>query len=506
MSGGSQPLPSFEEAAKQAYAKAKAAGAGQFEPGSIKDTQRTVDAATGQGQLSEQKGLPIPPVVRSVLSFSGQAAMITSRAVGRASPGYVGGLLYQGRSFSYAAGFRDGSRGFDNEDKGNHLRLRDPMGLHTLTIPITALLAWRLHKAGSFDLLKPMTEHIPELPRQFDSLTPRDILSHRVALSDEGIFKSVGARMPSSWDTKAAFKFYDNVWKPVGEAFKGKTAAESRQALLTHVVKHHETLPRIRRSPTLRGRISHSAIALLAVALERSGNDTFENLIEQNVFRVIETPSAGFGAPKLINRSHIFYQPGGLPAGHWTSKVSVPPEDVRNAAPPVFNSSLNMFANAEEFAKMAIVFFEAAINATQELTPPTSSAGYHELGIWHNPIKKNFVVKPDPWMSDCVTTFSGAAEYNVDKDVGAFAISNCGNRRARFVNNFSTVVTSRLFTKQVVDTGMNIWEGQDQAPPGEGPDARVNLAAPPKGEEMDKLFDKRSIGKLFGGVDKHTRL
>ena len=37
-------------------------------------------------------------------------------------------------SFSFAAGFRDGQRGYDLEDKGNHLRLRDPMGVGSLTL------------------------------------------------------------------------------------------------------------------------------------------------------------------------------------------------------------------------------------------------------------------------------------------------------------------------------------------------------------------------------------
>jgi CubicO group peptidase (beta-lactamase class C family) len=509
-------LPSFADAAKDAHAKAKAAGAGKFEPGSPKDTERHISAATagssssaGQGQLSDQKAVPIPPVIRSALTFSGQCVMITSRGLGRAIVGSTGGLLYQGRSFCYAAGFRDGSRGFDNEDKGNHLKLRDPVGVHRLTIPMTGLLAWRLHKDKKLDLFRPITEYLPELPRTYDGVICRDILSFRAAVSDEGIFKSVGAKIPSAFDSKRQLKYFENVWQPVSAAFAGKTATESRASLLTHIVKNSDKLPRVRRLISPKGQVSHTAIALLAVAMERVMNDSYESLMEKNVFQIVETPSAGFGAPKIINRSHIFYQPGGLPAGHWLATKAVKPEAPENAAPAVFNSSLNMYANPEEFAKLMIVAFEGCVNAVKEFPGLGGITPYHELGVWYEPSSQNFSISQDMFGNELPTPFSASANYNLDKDVGSFVITNCGSRRARFITNFSSTLTTTLFIKQVINAGVNVWEGMDvpEAQVTMHPrDARTSEQATKDAERMGKLsMDRQGYSKLVGGLDNHTR-
>uniref|UniRef100_A0A7S1MIV2 Beta-lactamase-related domain-containing protein n=1 Tax=Neobodo designis TaxID=312471 RepID=A0A7S1MIV2_NEODS len=528
-----EELPPFEEAAKEAMRKAREAGGGKYQPGNVKANAQQLDDAVNPekaqaridrerkappqaapagapaGQLQDQKGVPIPPVVRSALTFSGQCVMITSRALDRAIIGSMGGLLYQGRSFSYAAGYRDGSRGFDPEDKGNHFKLRDPVGLHRLTVPITGILAWKLHKDEKFDLFKPMTEYVPELPRAFDAITPRDILAMRVSIDDEAVFKSVGATVPFWLDRKRNVKWHKQVWKPVGEAFKASTPAESRTALLSHLVKKADSLPRMRRYPALKGQLSHCGVALLALAMERTVGRHYEDLMEANVFHALETPSAGFGAPRIINRSHIFYQPGGLPAGHWDMTQVVKPEDEENAAPPVFNASLNAFANPEEFAKLATCFFEGAVNATKEFAAPSNLEPYWELGVRYEPSNKYFSVRQNP-MSEVPTPWAAAANYDLEKDVGAFILTNSGSRRARLTANFAAFTTTKLFIKQVVDAGVNVWEDIEGAPDvtyqsGErgAHQVRVNNA---NQEKMGNLFQKDSYSKWVGGMDKHTRL
>jgi hypothetical protein len=311
-------------------------------------------------------------------------------------------------------------------------------------------------------------------------------------------------------DPKRFQKYHDQVWKPVGEAFKGQTAAESRSALLAHIVKKADALPRIRRYPTLGGRMSHCGIALLALAIERTVGRHYEDLMESNVFHALETPSAGFGAPRVINRSHIFYQPGGLPAGHWVSNESVPTETEANAAPPVFNASLNAFANPEEFAKLATCFFEGAVNATQEFAPPSSLEPYWELGVRYEPGKKYFSVSQE-LTGELPTPWAGSANYDLDKDVGSFILTNCGSRRARLTTNIAAFMTSKLFIKQVIDAGVNVWEDVDDVPPdvsyqsGDRGAHKARVAGADQ-EKMRGLFRKEGYQKWVGGMDNHTKL
>jgi hypothetical protein len=58
-------------------------------------------------------------------------------------------------------------------------------------------------------LFRPITEYLPELPRTYDGVICRDILSFRAAVSDEGIFKSVGAKIPSAFDSKRQLKYFE---------------------------------------------------------------------------------------------------------------------------------------------------------------------------------------------------------------------------------------------------------------------------------------------------------
>lgn len=520
----SSNLPPFEEAAKEAVRKAKEAGAGKYEPGSPSSNAAHQEAAvhtspysgaSASGPVTQEKGTPMPPVVRSVLAFSANSTQVTSWMI-KGAPALAGGLLYQGRPFCYAGGYRDTARGMDNDDKGNHLKLRDPMGVHELSVPVMGVMAWKLHNEKKLNLFTPITHYVKELPEMYELFTLRDIFSFRANIQDKAIFASVGASTPNPYAIKASTQYYDRVWKPVGDAFTGKTPSDCRTSLLKHMVDKVGKLPPVRHHRSARGGVSHCALALAAIAMERVMETSFEEMMQNTVFNSIEATTAGYGVPAQVNRSYVFYQPTGLPSGHYDYYKPVPPGDVRNAAPPVFNQSLNLFANAEDAGKLAILALEASVNATKEFERPNAIGiqPYYELGLLYDPKKKSYTSIADYVKLSGVTPFAFTLTYDLETDAGAFAVINCGSRRARLIARLAATSTTLTFQRQCLDAGMDIFnEGKDfEAPQGD----KVNLADAGIQEEMqkqektDKLWNKfgtkKTWGKGFGGAERHTRL
>lgn len=78
-----------------------------------------------------------------------------------ATPGFQQGLLYKDKTFCLASGYRDGGRARSVEDKGNVMRLRDPLVYGSLSLPITVAYLCHLHGQETFDLNRPITHYLP---------------------------------------------------------------------------------------------------------------------------------------------------------------------------------------------------------------------------------------------------------------------------------------------------------------------------------------------------------
>lgn len=473
----------------EAKRKAKLAGA----------DPRIVDAPV-QDPDAEKKS--VPPVIRSILEFGAQTSMVLAKAM-RAAPGIQGGLFYKGKPYCYSAGFRDLSRGMDTDDKGNFLRIRDPMGYGSLTIPVvTGSIVWKLHKEGKFDIDTPLPEFIPELPVAYEVLTARDILAFTCGLRDDAVFRSLGISLPSRFCWNASTQWQSNVYRKLEEQFlvpefrEGSVTAPSpsvqdaerqqirattmRAALVKHVASHKAEIGSLRRLQITHARPSHCALALLAAAIERKCKAPFEQLVQKQLFEGLDVPTLGLGVPAIIHRSSVFYQLTGMPSGHLTLNNVAPPGDVRNAAPPLFNSSLNLFGSPEDFSKLLVSTFDKVKLAVKELRPPIGIAPYHELGVRVNRRTKRAGMMQEVRGDSAATPFVAAANYSFEHDCGAFAVVHCGTRRARALVNVASPTVSQLFTKQVLDTGMPI-DGKEE----DGPDQKSKIA-----ELTDKYFKK----------------
>lgn len=492
----------FEAAAIEAREKARQAGLHPTPPGS--------NAATGAATSSPEA---IPPEVRSALQQAAQASMVFSRYV-RGNPGLQGAIFHRGKPFCFAVGYRDAVRGVNADDKGNHLRLKDPMCYHSLTMPVVGLAAWRLHvlskeqaredrrlavgasgaaaaarpapgggrgcavphpkdSAVSFDLFAPLTTYLPELPNAFSVILCRDVLAWRAALPDARILSRALGIVPTrrSWLPSWASSGASGASLESAQCFDGirsmfpdDNPAAARASLVGRLSKLSggdvQRLGNLARLPPNRSRPSHIAFALLAHAIERAVDRPFEEFMREDFFLPMDAPSAGFGPPRVIQQSNVFFQVSGVPSGHRTFHKSVDPGSADSVAPALFNASLNLFAPPEEFSKLIVPAVENAVKETKpitgSLTPPSSLHKYVELGFLVNPMRKQIrhVQRFGPY-ADVFTPWSAALSYEIHEDVGAFSVGNCGTRRARLATNLTCAAVTKLYVRHCMKKGVD---------------------------------------------------
>ncbi len=542
-----EELPSYRDAAMNAWAKAKEVGAGKFTPGGLGSEETAQPGAAG-GESHERLRAPIgtahdassqpkkeavPPPVRSVVTFCANASMAIATGV-RATPGLQGALFYQNRSYCFASGFRDAKRGMDSDDKGNFLRIKDPIGVHHLTTVFFGHLVWMLHREGHIDMFAPLSTMLPELgaDRKFDGLFARDILAHSAAMDDReilakvfdissprsganyfatvtepinralappGIADPLPSRAPGS-EMEAPPRFGSCGSAPAGgadattEVSAAKMGMAMRQRLVARI---GDAAPRLGRmfKPTQRSaRPSHFALALLAAAVERKmGGEPMEELFRQRVTEPLGIMSIGFGIPQIIYRSSMFWQPSGLPHAHFSLDEHIKPGDTRHSASPVFNASLNLFGNPEDVARLLCDVFTSVREAVEKLpqTTPTGSTAV-ELGWTFVPHKRKFVCKEQWWSRRRspveYAPYSAAAVFDDVKGAGAYCAANCGNTRAMVTANIAAQLISQVFIRQCIDTGMDLQatseigrENEPQPPPAarKPPAAAARSAAAP---------------------------
>ena len=399
---------------------------------------------------AEGAAKPTPPVVRSVLQLGAQMSMVFAKYV-HGAPGMQGGIFVQGRPYCFAVGFRDAKGSQDIHDKSNHLRLRDPLGVHRLTMPVTAFLAWLLHNEKVVDLQQPITSVLSDLPSAFAVFTFRDILQLRAGLNDSAIYRhlEIGAPAADYWNvrpqTPLPQSVATNVWKPLNQRF-GSDPVQARKNFCEWLKEALPRLPVPRRLAAHAPAPSHFAFALLCSALEKAAKKPFEELMSEKVFVPLQAPSIGFGAPALVNRSQLFYQMGGLAPGHSSFHTPVAIGDPSNAAAALFNGSLNLFGNADDIGKCIIMAAAAAVKAVEVFERPTVLP-YYELAVRCNRARHQLqhmetITAPDN------TPFAASFFYDTNWDMGGFAVANCGTRLAKLSVNMASGTLGRFCVRE----------------------------------------------------------
>lgn len=190
----------------------------------LKDLQ---PSAQGGGPEEGADDGKMPPVIRSVLELTHSFMSSQSQKL-RMCPGYQGGLFYKGKPYCFACGYRDGTRGLDMDDKGNHLRLKDPCVVGTLSIPITAMLVGQLHDEGRMKMDQPVLELLPDFHDALSGpaldayrlLTPRSILDFKTQLDERTIYKHAGVHIPRiTWGWNPAKVYHEAVTAKIDDFF-----------------------------------------------------------------------------------------------------------------------------------------------------------------------------------------------------------------------------------------------------------------------------------------------
>ncbi|ESL09128.1 hypothetical protein TRSC58_03158 [Trypanosoma rangeli SC58] len=465
-------------------------------------------AAVTQEDIRKDMQDDIPPVVRSVLELAHLMMSGHSQKL-RGSPGYQGGLFYGGRPFCFASGYRDGTRPRDMEDKGNHMKLKDPLTYGVLSLPVTAGYLCELHGKGVFDLQAPLSRYLPELEEKLDpSVTARSILAFETVVDDNQVMKDAGVRRFRplfAWNVCAATQRC--VYAPITHFFAGGSAkAVTGQQQRENYVQYLRSSSRGRVRPRPRPRrwmfcrgVSHFSVALLIAAVERQLQGiSFEDSVRQTVFEPAQSHGAGYGPPKLWrDPNEMFYQPRGLARQHQGFSHPLPTGAPENSGPPLLNASLNLYAPVEDYGKLLLLSLDAVRHARTAL----GAAGTHfDFGVeWLNgdqESRQRMQLTRRVMEIDYVPA-AASFRYNCEHDLGCFGVTNCGTRSACVLANTLSRMIQHLFVKHVIQKGVDVMRGPDLDNPGQEQSGT--------GTKFRKIIKKQEYTSYFRKHDAHKR-
>lgn len=524
----------------------------------LRDAQQ--QAAIPDGAIREGLESEMPPVIRSVLELSHLMMSGHSQWL-RGAPGYQGGLFHRGSPYCFASGYRDNHRPREVEERGNHMKLKDPLLYGELSLPITAAYLCELHGRGIFNLNKPLVEYLPEMEEKIPRhVTGRTVLSFSDALDDRLLVKEMTKSRLAIWRPRlswnACASAQKHLYQPITEFLTGSgspvqagsTRAEKsvanamvgehqRKHLYYYLTSSRSPGSFFRRVSAHRASPSHFSVALLLHAVETqlkkpcfestSGGMNFEESIRKIFFERAESHGAGYGVPKLWrNPQELFYQPTGLALQHTGFKRPIPSGAADNCGPSVFNGSLNMYAPSEDYGKLLLLSLDTIRDAQKilgplpaDICPLSSSKAYYDFGVRVVPSKNELHLLPSIAMStlDWIPA-SSSFRYACESDLGCFGIASCGSRSARlFALNLSRLI-QHLYLKHALDGEEELSEAVKSIDPSNPPlpdnksdsnGAHHAEGTSPNGNskqsKLQKVLSDHHRTKYFKKLDHHTR-
>ncbi|KPI86565.1 hypothetical protein ABL78_4388 [Leptomonas seymouri] len=469
-------------------------------------------AAIKQEEIRDGIEHDVPPVIRSVLELSHLTMSGHSQWL-RASPGYQGGLFHKGKPFCFSSGYRDALRPMDVEDKGNHMKLKDPLVYGVLSLPVTAAYLCDLHGRGVFDLQRPITDYLPELQGKLsEEVTARSILSFTHGVEDASLLKDAGVHPWRSFcSASICAATQKSIYEPINRFLAGGVGASTAVPLITgqqqraNLVQYIRSTHRITRSfrrSLRRARVSHSSVALLLAAVETQlKGRSFEDEIRTGFFEKAQSYGTGYGVPTLWkNPNELFYQPSGQALQHVRFKQPVPVGSLLNCGPAVFNGSLNLYAPCEDYGKLLLLSLDTIMDAREILGTPADTGGsaYYDFGVRYIPPKKELRLTASVFSTLDAVPAAASFRYSCEHDLGCFGIASCGTRGARvFANNLSRMI-QHLFLKHVLAKGIDPQKQVDLDNPTQQPQV--------PDDKMQKLLNRQKFTAYFKKYDAHKRL
>lgn len=485
-------------------------------------------AATPDGAIRDGLSAEMPPVIRSVLELSHLLISGHSHWL-RAAPGFQGGLFHQGSPYCFAGGYRDNDRPRELEERGNHMKLKDPLVYGALTLPITAAYLCELHGREIIDLTKPLLHYLPEMEGILPpTVTPRSVLAFTDVLDERRLVAQMCgsrfavARTRTAWNACGAAQ--RRLFRPIEQFLQGGnpsasssilTGAQQRQNFFLHLCctpqRSASKVQFLRVSPH-KARPSHFTMALLLHAVDRQLQQApasadvkscYEDSIRHIFFERAESHGAGFGAPKLWRSpQELFYQPTGLARLHSGFRRPITSGAPENCSPAIFNGSMNLYAPSEDYGKLLMLSLDTIRDAQRLLGPlegtEDTKRPYSDFGIRVVPKKKELQQVPAllrgslDWVPSCASF-----RYQYEYDLGCFGTASCGSRSARLFAMNLTRLIQHLYVKYALnssDAGTRIDPSHPPLPDKEKPTS-----------PMERVLSDHHRTKYFRKLDHHTK-
>ncbi|EPY21093.1 hypothetical protein STCU_00805 [Strigomonas culicis] len=478
----------------------------------VKDKAEVLEqqrAATPQDGIRDDLEHDIPPVIRSVLELTHLMMSGHSQWL-RATPGYQGGLFYRGRPYCFASGYRDGHRPLDVEDKGNHMKLKDPLVYGPMSLPITAAYLCELHGKGVFDLERPLVEYLPDMQDRMDpAVTARSVLSFTTVLDERRIFRDARVRL---WRPYTAYNAcraaQTHLYEPLNAFLAGSSTArlngrEQRHNLMLYLRSSKGAATFLRRPPA-RATVSHFSVALLIAAVETQlKGQTFEESIRDVFFVPAQAHGAGYGPPKLYrDPNEIFYQPTGLALQHQGFRRPVVASSLANCGPPALNASLNLYAPVEDYGKLLLLSLDTIRDARELLGCPALARPHYDLGVQYVPGTDTLQLLPT-WRHGAFFLPAAASfRFSCRHDLGCFGAASCGTRSAcLFADNVSRTL-QHVFVKHVLQKNVDATAALDLDDPKNETGAEKGNG---EAERLGRAVKKQAYTSYFTKQDAHRR-
>eukprot|EP00759_Apiculatamorpha_spiralis_P007289 PhF_6_TR14274/c0_g1_i1/m.22957 len=411
--------------------------------------------ATQNVPPSETKG-EVDAITRSAMEHAAHQ-IFTFNKILHCTPGLTIAVVNRGKTVGLAAGYRDASRSMSMDDKGNYLRLRDPMAMCGFTVPITSYAALLLHDDKKIDLDVPLRSIVKKLDVAPD-ITLRTLLCSHTTLRDKQVLKLLG--YSSAYSNR---KQYEHVYPHIEAKLPNRT-------LLREFF--YSNTKNLRISKIEAGKVkspSYFGVALACSIIEKMLNKPYETLVTEKVFKDKETNAVtcGYGTPevKQPKTSHLFYQTSGTAKAHWGEKVVV---DTHVPLPNVLLPAIGLYGTIED-AGIIMRKVWPRIGAEATSSAPTTGIKFSTVeghyGV-HVLRKKNLLMCYHPVILPVFPLPASASFiYSIDLNMGCAVIATSGTVRASFLSRLGVKSGIRVFQNYVLKHGDDETPAKDEESP-----------------------------------------
>eukprot|EP00760_Papus_ankaliazontas_P034594 PhM_4_TR7273/c0_g1_i1/m.90757 len=379
----------------------------------------------------------VDPHTRSAMEYAIRVGLSFAKFT-HATPGFFLSVVNKGDSVTSSCGYRDGARGLDLEDKGNYLRLKDPLSLSNVTQVVTSYLAMLLHDEKKLDLDAPITKYAAGLAATSDC-TLRTLLSNRSGIRDWRVLHSYGCGSSARF-LKRSCDAHPIVMKTVQER------TPNSEALLQFFADNKIAMREMGKTKL---RPSVFGVAVAAAIIEHATSRPIGALMKDKIFDPAGAETVDFGepTPKEQRNAHLFYQTKGSAKPHW--RINVVADTISMPLASVLQPALGLYGTSDDISTILHKAWNKIADEAFATAPPEGITWFHAESFMGTVVLRgqHSVVNYAPLAPTIPYPHMASAVYNRDYDIGAFCSTNCANLRSAGLTRLSTKGGIKVFNE-----------------------------------------------------------